>query len=148
MKEDFDFEIFEGKQFKDLLKDIYDKSNERDRRISILIDELRPLVKNLADAAMIIPLIKEYLDIEVRSDEQLVKMAAVIVRIFAANKIGNLKNPSNSNNPLGLTEEEIKELKDSVKKEFKDVDEDLKLDDVVEKTKKVLKKTSKKLSGE
>jgi hypothetical protein len=43
---DFDIEIFKGKKFSDLMKDIYANSSKKDRQINMLIAELRPLIKN------------------------------------------------------------------------------------------------------
>ena len=63
---DINEEIFEGKSFNGLLKDIYDNSREKEKQIKILIKELQPLIKNIGDATVIVPLIKEYLDVAVK----------------------------------------------------------------------------------
>ena len=82
-----DTEIFKGKTFSGLLKDIYDNSRQKERQITILIGELKPLIKTVADAGIVIPLIAEYMDIAVQNDEHLVKMAAIVQRSIAnANK--------------------------------------------------------------
>jgi hypothetical protein len=78
---DNEFEIFEGKQFKDLCKDIYDRSDNKKEQLDLLISELRPLVKNIDDAVQIVPLIQGYLEVSVRNDEQLVKLAQVVQRL-------------------------------------------------------------------
>ena len=70
-------EIFKGKTFSDLLKEIYDNSTKKEKQINSLIQELRPLVKNIGDATVIVPLIKEYLDVGVKNDDHLIKMAAM-----------------------------------------------------------------------
>lgn len=82
---DFDIEIFKGKSFSSLMKDIYANSAKKDRQISGLIGELKTLIKNVGDATLIVPLIKEYLEVGVKNDEHLVKLAAVVQRIIAAN---------------------------------------------------------------
>ena len=66
-------EIFSNKNFSDLLKDIYDNSKKKDRQINLLISELKPLIKNTSDASMVVPMIKEYLEVGVKNDEHLVK---------------------------------------------------------------------------
>jgi hypothetical protein len=76
-----DFEIFEGKSFKGLCKDIYDRSEHKKDQIDILISELRPLVRNVDDAIQVVPQIRGYLDVSVKNDEQLVKLAAIIQRL-------------------------------------------------------------------
>ena len=76
-------EIFKGKTFSDLLKEIYDNSTKKEKQINSLIQELRPLVKNIGDATVIVPLIKEYLDVGVKNDDHLIKMAAIIQRAMS-----------------------------------------------------------------
>ena len=79
-----DFELFAGKNFSDLMKDIYHNSKKKDRQINTLIQELQPLIKNLGDATVIVPLIKEYLDISVKNDDQLIKLAAIVQRLISS----------------------------------------------------------------
>ena len=51
-----DLEIFSGKTFSGLLKDIYTNAKAKERQIDILIKELKPLIKNIGDATVIVPL--------------------------------------------------------------------------------------------
>ena len=81
LRMDNEFEIFEGKQFKELCKDIYDRSDNKKEQLDLLISELRPMVKNIDDAVQIVPLIQGYLEVSVRNDEQLVKLAQVVQRL-------------------------------------------------------------------
>lgn len=96
-----DLEIFSNKKFSDLLKDIYDNSKKKDRQINLLISELKPLIKNTSDASMVVPMIKEYLEVGVKNDEHLVKLAAIVQRIVS--------NVSNNSDESGLITEEEKE---------------------------------------
>ena len=100
---DFEFEIYKGKKFSSLLKDIVVNSEDRNDTIEKLIDDLRSMVKTPNDAIIIIPLIREYLDVTVRNDEQLVKLAAIIQRL-ASNNVGK------EDGAFGLSEEERKQL--------------------------------------
>ena len=43
---DITSELFKGKSFSDILKDIHDNSKKKDRHINVLIAELKPLIKN------------------------------------------------------------------------------------------------------
>lgn len=81
LRMDNEFEIFEGKNFKNLCKDIYERSEHKHEQLDLLIAELRPLVKNIDDAQQVVPLIQGYLEIGVRNDEQLVKLAQVVQRL-------------------------------------------------------------------
>jgi hypothetical protein len=78
-----DEEIFKGKTLNDIFKDIYTKSNEKDRQIKMLIGELRPLIKNVGDATIIVPLIKEYMDVAVRNDDHIIKLAGIVQRLIS-----------------------------------------------------------------
>ena len=103
---DFDIEIFKGKSFSDLMKDIYSNSSKKDRQINLLIGELRPLIKNVGDATVIVPLIKEYLEVGVKNDEHLVKLAAVVQRLVSTNN----RVQSETGQSWILSEEEKKQL--------------------------------------
>jgi hypothetical protein len=103
---DFDIEIFKGKSFSDLMKDIYSNSSKKDRQINMLIGELRPLIKNVGDATVIVPLIKEYLEVGVKNDEHLVKLAAVVQRLVSTSN----RVQAETGNTWMLSEEEKKQL--------------------------------------
>jgi hypothetical protein len=103
---DFDIEIFKGKSFSELMKDIYNNSSKKDRQINALIGELRPLIKGVGDATVIVPLIKEYLDVGVKNDEHLVKLAAVVQRLVST----NTKVQADTGTNWLLSEEEKKQL--------------------------------------
>jgi hypothetical protein len=103
---DFDIEIFKGKKFSDLMKDIYSNSSKKDRQINMLIAELRPLMKNVGDATVIVPLIKEYLEVGVKNDEHLVKLAAVVQRLVSTNN----RVQAETGNSWMLSEDEKKQL--------------------------------------
>ena len=100
-----DFELFAGKNFSDLMKDIYHNSKKKDRQINTLIQELQPLIKNLGDATVIVPLIKEYLDISVKNDDQLIKLAAIVQRLISSSN-----KTSESNDSFGISDEEKQAL--------------------------------------
>jgi len=74
--------IFGKKKFSDILQEIYDNQNEKKRQVSALISELKPLISDIGDATLVVPLIKEYLEISVKNDEQLIKMATIIQRVL------------------------------------------------------------------
>ena len=106
-----EFELFKGTTFSDLMKDIYHNSKKKDRQINTLIQELQPLIKNIGDATVIVPLIKEYLDVSVKNDEHLVKLAAVVQRLVgSATKSGDSE--------FGLSEEEQRQLLETAQQEL------------------------------
>ena len=74
-------EIFKGKSLSDLFGEIYDNSKETKSQVKALIGELKPLIENIGDATLIVPMIKEYMEIGVKNDEHLIKLATVIQRL-------------------------------------------------------------------
>jgi hypothetical protein len=76
-------EIFKGTTFADLMSDVYHNSKKKDRQINQLIAQLQPLIKNASDATIIVPLIKEYLDVAVKNDDHLVKLTAIVQRYIS-----------------------------------------------------------------
>ena len=76
-------ELFKGTSFADLMSDVYHNSKKKDRQINQLIAQLSPLIKNASDATVIVPLIKEYLDVAVKNDDHLVKLTAIVQRYIS-----------------------------------------------------------------
>ena len=76
-------EIFEGKTFQDLTKDIYKNSVDKKKQIELLISEIHGFITTIDDVIMVAPIIKEYMEVSVKNDEHLVKLAGVIQRIIA-----------------------------------------------------------------
>ena len=76
-------EIFKGTSFADLMHDVYHNSKKKDRQINQLISQLQPLIKTTSDATIVVPLIKEYLDIAVKNDDHLVKLTAIVQRFIS-----------------------------------------------------------------
>ena len=96
--------LFDDKSFGDLLKEIYGNQRKKAKQLASLIAELRPLVQSLGDATVVVPLIKEYMEISVKNDDQLIKMAAIVQRLSVG--------ISNSGDGGMLTEEEMSQLMD------------------------------------
>jgi len=76
----FDNVIFGKKKFSDLLEEIYRNQKKKDQQVTALISELKPLISDIGDATLVVPLIKEYMEISVKNDDLLVKMAALAQR--------------------------------------------------------------------
>ena len=73
--------IFDDKSFSDILKEIHKNQTKKSKQLASLIAELRPLITSLGDATVVVPLIKEYMEISVKNDDQLIKMAAIVQRL-------------------------------------------------------------------
>ena len=82
-------EIFEGKSFQDLTHDIYKNTTDRKAQIDLLISEIHGFITTIDDVVLVAPIIKEYMDVAVKNDEHLVKLAGVIQRIIAKSSGGD-----------------------------------------------------------
>jgi hypothetical protein len=102
MSNGLDGVVFGKKKFSDILEEIYDNQKKKEKQISALITELKPLVQSIGDATLIVPLIKEYLEISVKNDEQLIKMATIIQRI--------MNNTTSEGGGFGISDEEKAQL--------------------------------------
>ena len=79
-----DKEIFGGKTLSDLFSEIHVNQTETKTQVKALIGELKPLIENIGDATLIVPMIKEYMEIGVKNDEHLLKLATIVQRLEAA----------------------------------------------------------------
>ena len=107
--------LFDDKSFSDLLKEIHGNQKKKAKQLASLIAELRPLVQSLGDATVVVPLIKEYMEISVKNDDQLIKMAAIVQRLSVG--------ISNSGDGGMLTEEEMSQLMEISEEIAKTVEE-------------------------
>ena len=112
MSNPLDTIIFENKTASDVFKEIYNNSKKKDKQVNSLIAELKPLIQNIGDAPVVVPLIKEYLEIGVKNDEHLIKMMAVIQRIT--------NNYGTGGGDSLLTDEELKQLQQIAEEVAKD----------------------------
>ncbi len=103
-----DRKIFGKKKFSDILEEIYLNQKKKEEQISTLISELKPLIQDIGDATLVVPLLKEYLEISVKNDEQLIKMSTIIQRA--------VQSEVDDDGSFGMTEKEKQQLLDEVKK--------------------------------
>ena len=116
--------IFDDKSFSDLLKEIHKNQSKKSKQLASLIAELRPLITSLGDATVVVPLIKEYMEISVKNDDQLIKMAAIVQRLSTGT--------SNTGDGGMLTEEEMQQLQDVAEEISKTVEKPKRLNEPIE----------------
>lgn len=80
---DFEQELFRGKSFSSLLKDIYDNSKAKEKQLRDLIGQLKEMISEPGDAVMIVPLLQGYMEVAVKNDEALIKMAAIVQKAMS-----------------------------------------------------------------
>ena len=110
-----EFELFKGTNFSDLMRDIYHNSKKKSRQIDGLIKELQPLIKNAGDATVLVPMIKDYLEVSVKNDDALVKLAAVVQRLVTAS------SKDTGENEFGLSDDERRRLLEEAEAEVEKI---------------------------
>ena len=110
-----DYEIFEGKSLSSLFKDIYENTEYNRKQLDVLTRELVQFIKDGDTAVQIVPMIKEYLEINVKNDDQLVKMAGIVQRLISAeSRVG-------SEDEYGLSDKEKEQLLSGLEDSIKDI---------------------------
>ena len=121
-------EIFEGKTFQDLTKDIYENTTKRKTQIDLLISEIHGFITTIDDVVLVAPIIKEYMDTAVRNDEHLVKLAGVLQRIMS-------KSSGNNDETMLLSDAEKDELMATLQDTVQDLEnEQSRLEGIKNKT--------------
>ncbi len=116
-----DFNIFEDKTFSDLAQDIYNTSKKKELQIDNLIGQLKPLVTSVGAAQAIVPLVQGYLEVGVKNDEQLVKLAAVLQRHVSS--LQRVKVNGTNGDDFILSEDEKLQLLQLAEQEIKNVND-------------------------
>lgn len=103
----FDKVVFGKKKFSDILEEIYDNQKKKDKQINALINELKPMIEEIGDATLLVPLIKEYLEMGIKNDDLLIRMAALAQRAM---------NSESTDAGLGISDEEKQQLLGEISK--------------------------------
>jgi hypothetical protein len=109
-----DILLFDSKSLSDIFKQIHKNNKDTDKQISELIDAIKPLaISNAGSSVMLIPRVTELIDVNVKNNEQLIKMAGIAQRASV--------NVSNQNQGFDfMNSDEIQQLLDeqnNIKKE-------------------------------
>ena len=127
-----DYEIFDGKTLSSLFKDIYDNTEFNRKQLEVLTKELVQFIKDGDTAIQIVPMIKEYLEINVKNDDQLVKLAGIVQRLISS------ENKTSSDTDFGLSEREKEQLLSGIEDTIKDIQiESDKIQNKIESVKQV-----------
>ena len=81
-----DVTLFGNTSLSDLFKQIHRNNKDTDKQINELIDALKPLASsNAGSAVMLMPTVKDLIDVNVKNNEQLIKMAGIAQRASTSN---------------------------------------------------------------
>ena len=98
-----DVTVFDGMSLSDLFKKIHKNNKDIDKQIGDFIDTLKPMATaNAGSATMLMPTVKDLIDVNVKNNEQLIKMAGIAQRASTAS--------SNNNQDLLFDPSEIQQL--------------------------------------
>jgi hypothetical protein len=102
-----DVSAFKNTSLGDILEEAHNRSNEQKELVERLIDQLSDLMETEDDAIALVPLIKEYLEINVQNNEQLVKIAQVVQRMYNA----SIKQDDSGGGGRGFSDKEKDDLR-------------------------------------
>ena len=84
-----DVTLFGNTSLSDIFKQIHRNNKDTDKQINELIDALKPLASsNAGSAVMLMPTVKDLIDVNVRNNDQLIKMAGIAQRASINNNNG------------------------------------------------------------
>lgn len=95
--------LYGKKTMADVLKEIHTNQQDKEKELRQLINELKPLIKTAGDSVIIVPLIKSYMDVAIKNDDNLIKMALLVQKAISSNK-------QSDNGDVNLSEEEKEQL--------------------------------------
>lgn len=85
---DHNTKIFKGKSLTDLLSEIYDNSRKKEKKINELIAQIVPMMVNKGDVVVLAPILKGHIEMGIKNDEHLIKMAGIIQKAISETKEG------------------------------------------------------------
>jgi hypothetical protein len=80
-----DITLFGTKSLADLFKQIHKNNKDTDTQINELIEVIKPMITNAGSVVMIMPTVKDLIDVNVRNNDQLIKMAGIAQRAASVN---------------------------------------------------------------
>ena len=81
-----DVTVFDGMSLSDLFKKIHKNNKDIDKQIGEFIETMKPMAtSNAGSAVMLMPTVKDLIDVNVKNNEQLIKMAAIAQRASTVN---------------------------------------------------------------
>lgn len=106
--------IFNGKTLSDMFSDVYRNTDSKRDQINQFISSMVKLIRTPEDAVVIGPIIRDFLDINIKNDEHVVRLVQIAQRLVSVNK------QQESGGDL-LSDEEKQQLLKSIKDDFNSV---------------------------
>lgn len=116
--------LFGNTSLSDIFKQIHKNNKSVDNQINELIGALKPLASsNAGSAVMLMPTIKDLIDVNVKNNDQLIKMAGIAQR--ANNNTGNNSDSLIDMSEIQLLLEEQNAIKEEGTKLLEEAQKDL-----------------------
>ena len=112
-----EYVIFDDKTLSDVFKDIYRNTESKREQINTFVTKLVRQIRTPEDAAVISPIIKDFMEVNVKNDEHIVRIAQIAQRAIA------IGTKAASSTDL-LTEEEKQQLLSNIKLEIDDLQQE------------------------
>ena len=112
-----EYVIYDDKTLSDVFKDIYKNTESKREQINTFVTKLVRQIRTPEDAAVISPIIKDFMEVNVRNDEHIVRIAQIAQRAIA------IGTKATSSTEL-LTEEEKQQLLSNIKLEIDDLQQE------------------------
>lgn len=111
--------IFDDKTLSDVFKDIYTNTESKRQQINTYITKLVQLIRTPEDATVLGPIIKDFMEVNVKNDEHIVRVAQIAQRAMS------IGAKASSSSEL-LTEEEKQQLLSNISFEIDELQEEAK----------------------
>jgi hypothetical protein len=119
-----DITLFGNTSLSDIFKQIHKNNKSVDSQINELIGALKPLASsNAGSAVMLMPTVKDLIDVNVKNNDQLIKMAGIAQR--AANTTNNSNDSLFDMGEIQLLLEEQNAIQEEGKKLLESANKDI-----------------------
>lgn len=75
-------QVYGDRTFGDMIRDLEDRNDARKKSIEELVDKLTDMVDNPDNAIVLVPLIKEYMEIDVSNDKHKVDLMKILQKLY------------------------------------------------------------------
>ena len=113
-----DYKVFKNTTLADLFEKIDTNSKRNKIQIESLIQELMVYIKDPNTAIQLFPMISDYMEANIRNDEVLVKLTAVVQRVMQAEAKGE-------GGEFSLSDDEKEQILNKIEKETSNLAKDI-----------------------
>jgi len=117
---DINSELYDGKSLADIFSEIHKNTDSKRTQINSFIMKMVQLIRTPEDAAVIGPIVQGFIEVNVKNDEHLVRVAQIAQRIVSVgvksnSSLDGLLSEAEKNALLGDIQVEIQGLQEDVK---------------------------------